>query len=219
MNESIFYLEQKRCAKFVDQFSNRPSFVDAFRKKYDLISAYHATNLDRTELGSVRKHGLQTSSSELLQTLALSRFLSDNDPPDLRSEIKSDIENYISGGNFGYPNRGEINFGLNKEQLMNEFYHYLLFGPETLLPLADQLKQKYLISFRQRMMNHGDHVVINVKIPTINVDSDWIEGIYEYLVNDFPESSLVYYKKLPADSIIKIQKVRRPEDPTGFQFF
>ena len=198
--------------KFVEQFSTRSSFVTAFKKKYNLISAYHATNLDRGELALVKKQGLKTSSPELLQTLALTRFLSAEDPPDVRSEIKGDIERYISGGRFGYPNRGEINFGLNRQQLMDEFYHYLLFGPETLLPLADQLKQKYSISFRQRMMNHGDHVMINAAIPVADVDEEWIEAIYEYLVNGFSECSLVYYNNLPAENILKIQKVKRPND-------
>jgi hypothetical protein len=109
VNESIFHLEQKRCVKFVEQFSTASSFVTAFKKKYNLISAYHATNLDQRELVSVREHGLQISSPELLQSLALARFLSNQDPLDLRSEIKSDIESYIGGGKFGYPNRGEIN--------------------------------------------------------------------------------------------------------------
>ncbi len=219
MDESIFYLEKKRCTQFVETFSDHSKFTKAFRMKYELISAYHATNLNQMELAAIREHGLQISSPALLQTLALARFISKDDPQEIQNNIRSDIENYISAGKFVYPNRGEINFGLNKAQLMTEFYHYLLFGPETLLPMADELKKKHSISFRQRMMNHGDHVVINMKIPTARVDKEWIEGIYKYVVNGFPESSLVYYENLLADNIVRIQKVRRPKDPTGFQFF
>lgn len=205
-----FDLNQKKCRDYVHRFDNVDTFTKSFKTNFDSIIAHHATKLNDKEITDIKTKGLRKGSRSFLYRKCIDRFLSPKDDQEIREKIKNEIDCFFEG--FNANNRTEINFALDKYGITKQSYHYLLLGPETLLPLADKLKTKFGISFRQRMADFGKSYLITVNIPVKHVDSLWIRGIFEYLVNGFPETSLVYQRQLPATSILKISKQKRPYD-------
>ncbi len=105
----------------------------------------------------------------------------------------------------------EINFGLIKSDLF-EHYHYLLFGSESLLPVASYLKNKLYKPFRKILVESGSHYIIEVSIPVEKTEDEWIDAIYEYFHQLSSEIPLVYYHNLTIENFNKIEKVDRPLD-------
>lgn len=216
MEGLAFKIEDESCADFVMGFTNKKRFVKAFREKYEFIIAYHATNIDGREINSIETEGLKLSTAGLLKRKALKRFITESDSKELKNEIKSEIKNFFTDKDL--ITRGEINFSLTRQSIITESYHYLLMGPESLLPLADKLSKHRQISFRDRMIKHGYHCIVTASIPVKKTKGMWIEGIYEYLINGWVETSLVYRRKLPATNIISVEKIDRPFDFHGIGY-
>lgn len=214
MNEVKFEIENQECEDFVCSFQNVEDFRIAFRKKYEYIVAFHATNLSDEELKCIQKEGLEVASKELLEKKAIHRFIV-NESEKKSEEIEKDIKEWFSKDDL-YENKfytkNEINFGLLKDDLF-EHYHYLLFGAESLLPLADYLKKKHRKPFRQILIDSGLHYIIEVLIPVVKTDDEWIDSIYDFFYRDyyFPVY-LGYYTDLSNENIVKIEKVERPND-------
>ena len=196
------------------RFDNIDAFTKSFKTDYDSVIAYHATKLNDKELKDLKTKGIRKGSKSLLYRKSIDRFLSPKDNKEIRKKIKTEIDLYFKCVKDNP--KTEINFGLDKHGLTEESYHYLLFGPETLLPLADKLKAKFDISFRKRMADFGKPYLIMVDIPLKHVDNLSVGGIFEYLVNGFPETSLVYQRQMLTTSILKISKQRQPYDRHGF---
>jgi hypothetical protein len=214
MNKEKFDIESIDCEEFVCSFENIEDFRIAFIKKFVYIVAYHATNLSDEELKCIQKEGLKIASKELLEKKAIHRFIV-NESESKSKEIEKDIKEWFST-NDSYENKfytkNEINFGLLKDDLF-EHYHYLLFGAESLLPIADYLRKKHRKPFRQILVDSGLHYIIEVLIPVVKTDDEWIDSIYDFFKGDhyFPVS-LVYYTDLSNENIVKIEKVERPND-------
>ncbi len=211
--ENIFDIERQDCINYVNSFTNKAKFVKDFRISFDYILSYHATNLNEQELNDIKKNGLRPSNRELLHQKALDRFIKKDDSIELQNNVRLAVKEYISKKEYLCEN--EINLGLIKEPFITEFYHYLLFGPETLLGLASELNEKHSISFRKRMIEFGSHYIIHAKVPVKNTKEQWINCIYEYLNNGFPGASLVYHKNLPAE-FLTIEQTERPYDRKFF---
>lgn len=211
----IFDIEQQSCIDYVTSFTNGNKFMKDFKKSYQYIRAYHATNMDEAEIRDLKTNGLRPGTSGLLMEKAINRFVNVTDSAELQIEIKNVISNFFTQDSRHFTS--EINFGLVRQPFIDEWYHYLLFGPESLFPLADLLKQKYNINFRSKMIEFGSHYIIKATIPVVHVNPKWINVIYDYINYDFPEASLVYHKVLPADSLF-IELVQRPKDPKGFEY-
>lgn len=208
MKERVFDLSDISCEDFVLGYNSIEEFISTFRMHFDYIVAYHATLIDLAEKSSISNHGLTVASQELLKEKAKARFIGESDAEDLRDQIDSEINHYFKTTSL--ITVGEINFGLIQEELFTRSYQYLLFGPESLLPLADRLTEKFQIPFRQRMMKFGNPHLIKVQVPTANTDDDWVGNIYEYCVNYYPEASLVYHFDLPSSLILEIRQVPPP---------
>lgn len=208
MNEDKFDIENIICENFVCDFQNLKDFRNSFRKKFKYIIAYHATNLSDEELNCVNKEGLKISSKDLLIKKAKHRFICNN-TKDCRIEIENHINKYFSENELHTQN--EINFALIKNDLF-EHYHYLLFGSEALLPVADYLRIRYNKSFRKLLVESGSHYVIKVLIPVKNIEDNWINGIYEYFHESPFAISLVYHFNLPTENLIEFEKIERPID-------
>jgi len=206
----IFDLNRKSCCDYVYRFDNIETFTKSFKADYDSIVAYHATKLNDKELKDLIAKGIRKGSKSLLYRKAVDRFVSPKDEEKIKKEIENEIDLHFKS--FKTYTKTEINFAINRDGITQQSYHYLLFGPETLLPLADNLKTKFGISFRQRMADFGKSYLVTVAIPLKHVGNLWIRGIFEYLINGFPETSLVYQRQLPAISILKVSKQRRPCD-------
>lgn len=218
MNEGKFEIENQECHGFVCSFQNVEDFRIAFRKKYEYIVAFHATNLSDEELKCIKKEGLKVASKELLEKKAIHRFIV-NETEKKSEKIEKDIKEWFSSDD-SYENKlytkNEINCGLLKDDLF-EHYHYLLFGAESLLPLASYLRKKYRKPFKQILVNSGLHYIIEVLIPVVKTDDYWIDNIYVFF-NGRSDVPLVYNYDLPIENIVKIEKVDRPIDLRGLIF-
>ena len=202
---------------YVQSFTRIEDFVVDFRKRFDHILAYHATVLDSSERKSIEQNGLNVASVNLLRKKALARFVWETDKAETQIAIVSEINDYFKST----PpiTIGEINFGLDEEKLLTDCCQYLFFGPEVLLPLADNLTDKFHTSFRQRMMGFGESYIIKVKVPTEHTKSLWIENVFEYWVNGWPEASLVYHHNLPNANIVDLKQVEKPYNRYGIPLY
>ncbi|OUL64224.1 hypothetical protein [Flavobacterium sp. AJR] len=219
MNEGNFEIENIECEDFACSFQNTEDFRVAFRGKFQFIVAFHATNLSDKELKCIQKEGLKKASKELLEKKAKHRFVI-NESEELSKEIKKNIREWFATDNpheNKFYTKDEINFGLIKEDLF-EHYHYLLFGAESLLPVADYLRKKHYKSFRQILVNSGLHYIIEVLIPVVKTNDIWIDCIYDFFNNNSLDIPLVYNYDLPSENILKIEKVNRPIDRQNLIF-
>ena len=208
MINNLFDIENLQCEYFVYSFQNVNDFRSSFRSKFKYIIAYHGTNLTTEELESINNNGLRISTRDLIEKKAKHRFFKRN-----CNKHNNEIENYISQyfNENELHTKDEINFGLIKSDIIQN-YHYLLFGAESLLPLADFLRNKFHRPFRKILVETGSHYIIKVKIPIEKTDDKWIDLIYYYFhESDFP-ISLVHNYNLSAKNILKIEEVERPKD-------
>ncbi|BDU24615.1 hypothetical protein [Flavobacterium sp. GSB-24] len=213
MNEGKFEIESAECELFVCSFQCINDFRISFREKFEYIVAFHATNLSNQEFKYIQKEGLKVASKELLEKKAKHRFII-NETEELSNEIEKSISEWFSTDNpheNKFYTKNEINFGLLKEDLF-EHYHYLLFGAESLLPVADYLRKKYRKSFRRILVDSGLHYIIKVLIPVEKTNDEWIDCIYDFFNDQNSEVPLVYNYDLPRENILNIEKVNRPID-------
>lgn len=208
MNNNIFDIENIQCEDFVFSFQNIDAFRKAFRKKFEFIIAYHATNLTSQEVESIKIDGLKISTRNLIEEKAKHKFIEKNHES-YNLEIETYIIQYFNENEIHTKN--EINFALIKSDLV-ENYSFLLFGAESMIPLADFLKTKFHKSFRKILVESGLHYIIEVKIPVEKTDDKWIDNIYEYFQESAFAISLVHNCNLSPENILKIEKTERPKD-------
>lgn len=213
-NSRTFDLFDKECIRFVKKFRSPITFTKAFRNHYDYIVAYHGTNINDEDAAAIQNEGLKCTSINLLRQRAEDRFILETDSPEQRSEIKELIQTQLLTEK--YITIGEINFTLEKEPLQDQAYQYLLFGPESLFPIADHLRKKLGQNFRKRMMEYGNSTIIHALIPIEMISDNWVQGIYGYWKDGGLECCLVHRQDLPAEHIIKLEKVPPPRDLHNF---
>lgn len=210
----IFNLKDEICCDYVTRFKSSKRFIAGFRKSYDFLLAYHGTNIDENEALLITSNGLKRASTEMLASKAGTRFIRGADGDILKAKILSKIKNFYSSKD--HITIGEINFTLDKDPLQDEAYQYLLFGPESMLPLADALKREHNINFRKRMVDFGIPTIIKVQIPLSDIRDSWLEGIFEYINNGWVECCVVIRADVPAENVLRLERVERPQDKHGF---
>ncbi len=216
MDRRIFDLEDESCTNFVFQFRNKRTFLKEFKGSFDYIRAYHATKLNSSELEMIRRTGLVQTTPELLKKKALARFIRPSDPVEFRMNVATEIEIHFNSRSLWIENR--VFLGLVKEEFESQSYQYLLFGPESLLGLATELRQKFGVNFRQRMVEFGDPYLVEVNVPVAKTRPNSILNIYEYLINHHPECCIVYRHAIEAQLITNISQERNPADIQGFVY-
>jgi hypothetical protein len=210
----VFDLEDQACLKFVRRFRNAERFVAAFRKTYDLVTAYHGTNINVTESKHIKENGLEIASVTLLQRKAMDRFMLPTDDSLTQEKTRKVIDAFFKGQH-DIP-LGELNFTLDKDPLQEDAYQYLLFGPESLFALADQLNKVTYQHFRKRMMDFGTPTIIKAQVPVTGI-SDWrISGILGFVNDGGHECCILYHDHLPAHHILDLEQVPPPADKFGF---
>lgn len=205
-----FDLKRKDCVDLVCQFNDREDFITSFRSAYDFIRAYHGTNINAQEQDEILKNGMVVSDENFIRQKAVSRFVRPDDSEELQQRILEEIDKNFDADVFV---QKMIFLSHLKQELINVSRQYLLWGPESLLILADTLKLIFGIDFRQRMIDYGEHCIISVNVPISCVSDDDIGEIYEYVVNYSIECCLVCRIALSADNIVGIEK--HPQ-PVGF---
>jgi hypothetical protein len=210
----IFDIDDKVCADYVARFKSPKRFIAAFRKSYGFLLAYHGTNINENEALLIKSNGLKRASIEMLTHKAATRFIRETDDEILKKNILSCIGEFYNTKD--HITVGEINFTLDKDPLKDEAYQYLLFGPESMLPLADTLKKNFNINFRRRMADFGIPTIIKVHVPLNDVKDCWLEGIFEYINNGWIECCVVIRADVPAENVLALENVERPYDKHGF---
>ena len=212
----IFDISDQDCVDYVESFTNKRKFLKDFKAQYTFIKAYHATKLSDQERESIKQNGLLTVSVALLKQKAINRFVKTSDSEPLQVAMCEEVNTFLN--NDPLITIGEINLGLEMVNLVHDYYHYLLFGSESLLPLADRLKNKFGLPMRSRMIEFGSSYLITANVPIRYTNRMWILCIYQYINEGFPECSLVYHNHLPPENIIEIKQLPRPIDTNGFEF-
>ncbi|WP_316840065.1 hypothetical protein [Pedobacter gandavensis] len=211
---NIFDIEDEACADYVARFKSSKKFIAAFRKSYDFLLAYHGTNIDENEALVIKSHGLKIASIEMLTSKAGMRFIKETDDEMLKEKILNSISEFYSTKD--HITVGEINFTLDKDPLQGEAYQYLLFGPESMLPLADSLNKDFNINFRRRMADFGIPTIVKVHVPLTDIKNCWLEGIFEYINHGWVESCVVIRANVPPVNVLALERVERPCDKYGF---
>ncbi|RYE52724.1 MAG: hypothetical protein EOP48_15890 [Sphingobacteriales bacterium] len=186
---STFDITDQKCIAFADRYRTKKGFAKAFRTKFECIVVYHATKIDLKEHDAILSEGMRRTTTTFLYDKAISRFILPTDDPDQQQEILAGIDSYFEQNRF--ITVGEINFSIDRKLLLNECYHYLFFGPESLLPVADALRKDLKIYFRSRLVDFGSPVIISAYVPVSLTADLWLETLFEYMTGDWPETSLV----------------------------
>lgn len=219
MNGKKFGIENIECENFVCRYENVKDFRTAFRKEFEYIIGFHATNLSEDEFKCIKTEGLKIASKELLEKKAKHRFIR-KEFEELSNEIEKDITMWFSTDDL-YENKfytkNEINFGLIRDDLF-EHYHYLLFGAESLLPVADYLTKRHHKQFRRILADSGLHYIIEAIIPVEKTNDIWIDCIYDFFKNESLDIPLVYNYDLLSENIVNIEEVDRPVDRQNLIF-
>lgn len=206
----IFDLSINECVKYAKRFRNAEKFITDFRLNYHAALAYHGTNINDAEAEEIKTVGMRVASVDLLKAKALNRFMLPTDNEIDKEKIRTVIEDFFNGKH-DIPLQ-EINFTLKEEPLYGDAYQYLLFGAESMLPLADQLRKTVFKNFRQRMMEFGTPTVIKSAVPVSGV-SDWrLQGIWEFINHQGPECCIIYRENLLPVHILELKQVPRPHD-------
>ncbi len=205
----IFNIENQHCTDFVCQFDDKEEFIAAFRYNYEFVIAYHATNINKSEQEDILTKGITVSNDEFIRQKAISRFIRPDDSAELQQRIMDEID-----GNFDEEVFVQKRIFLShlKHELMTVSRQYLLYGTESLLFLADKLRDLLKIDFRQRMIDYGEHCIISVSVPESFISNSDVGAIYEHLVNNDVECCIECIVSLPQNTIVGIEICVRPEN-------
>ena len=155
-------------------------------------------------------NGLKVGSSALIRCLARKVFrVEDSDTQKL---LYQEIDQ------FKVKRAGQLHYCLDKRAYQRA-YHYLYFGSESLIRLADQLKSILpQHNFRRMLIASGDPVIVNFSLRIAELDDielEEIEGILEKALKNrhrdpFLGRSFVHYADVGADNLLSIKKVKLP---------
>lgn len=212
----IFDINDRKCIAFADRYRTKKGFAKAFRREFDNIVVYHATKINQSESDSILAEGMRRTTTKKLYEKAINRFILPTDLPEQKEAILGVIDTYFEKNRF--ITVGEINFSIDRKLLIGQCYHYLLFGPESLLPVAGKLREELNMNFRWRLVNFGSPVIVSALVQVDSTHDIWLETLYEYLCDDWLETSLVLKADLPKENLIQIEIVEEPVDHKGFLY-
>lgn len=203
----IFDISRESCRNYVRGFRSKKKFIKDFPNDFDIVMAYHASNLNQKEQDSILKNGIILSTSKFMKEKAVTKFVHEQDNEDTKERIKLAIDEYFDE----HVNaENKIFLTQLKNELLTISPQYLLYGSETLLTLATKMRETLRFNFRQRMIEHGDHCIITAHILTSTMSTYDIGTIYEHLKKGFIECCLVSKENIPPERIMKIEKFPRP---------
>ncbi|NME66600.1 hypothetical protein [Flammeovirga aprica] len=209
-SESVFDIAEMSCQEFLESFNCYPDFYQSFIQKYSYIIAYHGTNLDKEEIASIKKVGLKVPNPKFLLEKAKHKLILNTDSNEFKSQLIKEIDLFFEKPPFD-TDQG-VFLCIDRESLLEFDYHYL-FGSEYLQNLAERLKMKFGVPFKNRLADSGKSALIKAKVPVDQVDSLSVEIIYDYWWGiDENECSILLKKGVTKDMILEIEEVPRPYD-------
>ena len=166
--------------------------ADRMRGHYEFIRAFHACRSDSIE--PYKQHGLTPCVPAALDKCAMEIFQNKEGVAAAIQDLAlNDLE--YSYRDF---NNGKVWFCLEKEELTENCGHYLLYGSEYLLAIANRIGES------EALRKRGRATLIECNVP----------------IDDLAEDDT---KELAADMLVKILETyctrRCPDELTGFGFY
>lgn len=183
-------------------YAEYEEFLSYIKDRRGRIIAYHGTKMFSEHAFS---DGLSFSDSSVVKRLARQVFRSDGDVLQKRiDEIIDDFEINFSG---------QLHYCLNKDLLIR-CYHYLMFGGENLLVLADRLGELIpQISFRNLLYKTGMPAIVHFQIDLMDLSEIEIDEI-STMINDILSTrnkKISLHRSFIHKKIIQVQDIIRLE--------
>jgi hypothetical protein len=183
-------------------YADYEDFLSAIKNKRGKIIAYHGTKMFSDDAFS---DGLSFSESAVIKRLARQVFRSDD------GLLQKRIDGIIDGFKINFS--GQLHYCLNKD-LFIRCDHYLMFGGENLLVLADRLRESIpQISFRNLLYKIGKPTIVHFQIDIVDLSKIEVDEICE-MINDILlernksislHRSFIHKKCIPIQNIIKLE--------------
>lgn len=172
-----------------------------------MISCFHAGK----QFEELRYHdGLLVGNHTLIRRLAKNVFRVANSSE--QKVIEREIDNYEA------KTIRELHYCLDR-RVFNKAYHYLYFGSESLIVIADLLKTKLpQYNFRGMLIRSGRPVIVNFSLRTSELDDTEVKEIATILDgalkhrnrDPFLGTSFVHRTDIGVDKVLSIKKVKLP---------
>ncbi|HPS31734.1 MAG TPA: hypothetical protein PLZ43_15875 [bacterium] len=210
IKKNVFNLYEKRSRDWLKlNLKSEFYFQKSLKSSFEYLRAFHAT---KTYPFDDFTKGLLPANDKLLKNRALKLFAS------VDKSKNEQISKVIH--EFKVLEKGHLHYCLNKQNY-SEAYHYLLFGSEDLLRVADKIQENILgFSGRDILVKKGTPVIIHFNIPIIELSHDELKEIYGCL-NDYDseiihecclEESFIHKTIVNAENIVKFEKIKSVEN-------
>lgn len=212
--DDILNIYDKNCRTSIYENNfNKETFIKKLREKYKYILCYHATRLSMSEVNRIKKRGLCMPNLKLFKQKSEKIFLSNIDQNNIET-IMETIDIYLS--NLKIEHAIFTNLNKNIYKIANQ---YLVFGSESLIPLAYELNCKFKdTDFLKSMINYGKPYLIKIKLPIDTIDEKYLELIYEYIKNNNLDTdlALLYKENINPSHILTIEEDIQTEKKKHF---
>jgi hypothetical protein len=158
---ALEYIEDARDLLFT--MTDREAVIDAMLTwiRSEVIVGYHGTRLIDLEVESIRADGLIPLKAES-RRVRLERALSSHPEwPKVKDQLGPAIQAHGLGGAAG-SREGQVHLTLSRAGLKNGFPHYLMYGSEFDMHLAQKLLGP---SGLELLASDGEPMVIQVSVP------------------------------------------------------
>lgn len=200
----IGYQRKKRA--FIFDFSNATTWIDCqstddFRQQFQFLRAYHGCR--PLYLCDYEKNGLQVPNKKRLSILTHELLGKYVDEKELNNLIETHWE--------AYPAKG-IYFALDKNMLLNQCGHYMIYGSEFICGIAAQC------FCQPKLKQSGIPTIISVNVPTTLISDFTIQELIDRVQTDFDGMKTIDFgfritENLSAKHIVKIEHPHKIADP------
>lgn len=128
--------------------------------RYQFIRAFHGCRTNSVQ--PYLENGLLPSDPSALDRIALEIF---SDRARVEAAMQ-DVARPDSGGSYSDYNKGKVFFCLQMEELVEQCGHYLLYGSEYLLCIANRVGQP------EALRKRGRATVIECNVPVAEIEAD-----------------------------------------------
>ncbi|HPA56997.1 MAG TPA: hypothetical protein PLT70_06175 [bacterium] len=210
IRQSVFNLYEKKTRDWLQlNLRNKIHFQKSLKSSFEYLRAFHATKIYPFD---DFKKGLSPADEKILKNRALKLFTSADKTKN--EKILEIIDE------FKVIEKGCLHYCLNKENY-SEAYHYLLFGSEDLMRVADKIQADVSgFSGRDILVKKGTSVIIHFNIPIIDISPDEFKEIFGCLNNYDSkvihecrlDESFIHRSLINAENIVKFEKIKSVEN-------
>lgn len=186
----------KRSMKKVFIWEDIEEWIDIFKKVksiedyYTHIRLYHACK--PSDIESYYTKGIQPLHIEYIKNIAYNIFHSDSFPEIKDIDIDGAIQKIQS-----VTHEGIIYFALDKRDLVQYCGHYLIYGSEFILGIANELRRKYGKDYSKLLKDTGIPTVLICDIPIDTLSKVYINDLNKKINNNKNKSGDSKYHDAP----------------------